>query len=116
MSDDRAFLVHNPEQRSRIAHAQKLLHSAVAALDVVRIRAGGRHEERDLEKAYALCADAEGIVGDLVMADAVPCWTCGHELVEHDGGTDGFGDDACREPCRHADCACLDFSEEIERG
>lgn len=111
MTDDRTLLVRHPEQRSRIACAQKELHSVVAALDVLCIHtAGSRREECDLRKAHALCTEAQELIGSLLMAAALPCGTCEHECVEHDGGVDGFGDDDCREPCRRVGCTCPDFT------
>lgn len=103
------LLVRSAEQRSRIAHAQKLLHSAVAALDVVRIYAlESRREERDCDKAHALCTQAEEVLGDLMMEHAQPCGTCDHEFAEHDDEDSADLEDV-HYPCKHGGCPCPDY-------
>ena len=106
-----SFLVSDARQRSRIAEAQRELHSAVGSLRTAGIMATtSPREERDLRKAHALCSEAEELLGDLMMTEGEPCAVCSHEFAEHDDGPEQADDEI---PCKLCKCRLFKFAEEM---
>ena len=105
-----ALLVSDARQRSRIANAQRELHSTIGSLRTASIMAAtSPREERDLRKAYDLCAQAEELVGDLMTARADPCIVCQHEADEHDAETEEDGI-----PCKLCACKLFTYTEDAD--
>lgn len=59
--------IDDPEQRSRIARAQKAVHGIVAELHVCMSHVVSDREERDIEAAHEKAEALEELLGALMM-------------------------------------------------